>query len=182
MEPTILRFILFLGAEILFLGVSFLSFAPVGLLIFRTQTLKNEYALLLAFIATVVSIIFMIVFMKILTGEYYFTPFIIIFVASVIIMMLVEFIWLIFGSTNIPWFGRAIWAGYEFKKLHPNLNTFIQLCSLAIFVIYPVYIAYGFFGDNFAIGDWKRYVLQSTLVIFIGASWLTLIPKGADSI
>lgn len=177
MEPTILRFILLIAAEFLFIGSSLLSFVILGVLIMRTKTLKNEYALLFGFIATVVTIAFMMVFMKILTGEYYFTPFVIIFAASVILMMVMEFIWLIFGSTNISWFGTSVWAGYEFKNLHPKLNVSMQLCSYAIFIIYPAYIGYGFFGDMFASVDWKKYVLQSTLIILIGVPWLTQIPN-----
>ncbi len=177
MEPTILRFILFLGVEFLFLIASLLVSYIIGMLIFRTQKLKNGYALLSSFLAMVVSIFFMFIFVRVLTGENYFGPFMIIFVVSIALMLLVEFIWLMFGSTNIPWYGSAVWASYEFQKLHPNLNTFLHLCALAILIVYPIYIGKGYFGDIFASEDWKRYVLRSTIVILVGASWLAMFPN-----
>lgn len=177
MEPTILRFILFLGAELLFIIASLLPIYIMGTFIFRTKKLKNEYAILVTLLATLISIVFISLFMKILTGESYISPLVVIFMASVVLMLLVEFLWLIFGSTNIPWFGRLVWADCEFQNSHRVIHISLQLLSVAILFIYPVYIGIGYFSDIFASPEWNKYVLKSTVAILIGASWLALIPR-----
>lgn len=177
MEPTVFRFILFLGLELLFIVAVLLVMLLIGMIIIRNNTLKNEYAIASGLLFTVINIGFMFLSMWVLTGENYFWLFLVLAVVSLVLMLIVELLWLIFGTGNIPWFGRAIWASYEFDQSVPNLNKFLQVFAGFVLVVYPVRIGFGYFGSAFGGGDWPRYVLGSTLVVLVGMSWITQLPK-----
>jgi hypothetical protein len=177
MEPTVFRFILFLGLELLFIVASLFVMLPFMMNIIKNHTIKNEYATLIGLLATVISIVFMFLFMWILTGENYLWVFLVLAVISLILILIVELVWLIFSAGNVPWFGRIVWASYEFQKSVPNLNIFLQICAALILVVYPVYIGLGYFGSAFGGEDWPRYVLRSTIVVLVGMGWLTLLPQ-----
>lgn len=177
MEPSILRFILFIGAEILFMIASYLaSVVTLGNLIARSGELKNSYASVIILVASMVGAGFMMLFSFVLTGNSHYVPFLIILVASLATVSLVEFFWLMFGSTNVPWFGRAVWAGFEFQRIHPKVQMFVQLFSIAILIAFPLYVGMGYFGDIFASADWPKYVMKAIIVVFIGASMLAQLP------
>jgi hypothetical protein len=85
--------------------------------------------------------------------------------------------WLIFGGRDVPWIGRVIWTSYEFQKLVPNVNKILQFVQILTFVIYPIYIGIGYFGDEFGGDYWPQYVLSATLIVLIGITWITQLPS-----
>lgn len=176
MEPTISRFLLFIGSELLFCIATFLIIVPIGIMIMKNKALKNEYAIFIMILATIISTVFFILVTWILTGEHYFWLFMILAGTAIGSTFIVELLWLIFRPSNVPWFGRLLWAGYEFKELSPNISKFLQLCSALTLLVFPIYIGFGYFGEAFGNNDWPKYVIRSTIVVLIGMSWLTQLP------
>ncbi len=177
MEPTISRFILLLFAYVLFTVASYKAVVLVNKSISQSNSIKNKHAISIAFMTTLLSAVFMFIFLRILTGNNYFLLFMFIFVISISITFISEIFWIIFGSKNIQWFGVTVWMDFEFKVLHPKLNMFLQLLQTLILIVYPVYIGIGYFGDAFESPEWDEYVMHSTIVILIGMSWLSMIPS-----
>lgn len=75
MNPTIWRFLLFLGSELLFVIVATVALFFVGFLIVKNRALKNSYATIAALLFEFVSPLFLFLFMLILTGKSYFALF-----------------------------------------------------------------------------------------------------------
>lgn len=176
MEASVLRFLAFLGAELLFLLASAAGLYVVGMLILKTGEFKGRYILINALISTVVMMLFMALFLWILTGDGYTWFFLGILAVSIVLMGLVELLWLIFGEANVPWAERTIWHGHELEKLYPYVTKPVQLMALAVFVIYPIYIGIDFFGDTFDSDQWDGMVLRATLILFFGTGYLVLLP------
>ena len=177
MEPTIWRFLLFLGSELLFLITIFAGMIILGIIIAKKRAIKSHYIFLVSLISTVLSTVFLILFTRILTGDGHLFVFGVIAVVSVILMLIVELMWLIFGGSDVPWVGRILWTNYEFQQLAPTVNKILQLISALTFVIYPIYIGLGYFGDEFSRNDWPQYVLRATLIVLIGITWLSQLPS-----
>ncbi len=177
MEPTIWRFLLFLGSELLFIFSSFAGMILLGVIILKKGTIKNHYIFLLVLVMTIFTTVFLILFTRILTGEGHFFIFGLIAAVSVILMLLVEMIWLIFGEGDVPWACKIIWAGFEFQLLTPKVNKILQIMGILVFIIYPVYIGIGYFGDEFSSNYWPQYVLRATLIVLFGVTWLLQLPS-----
>jgi hypothetical protein len=149
----------------------------VHAIITKSNSIKNKHATHIVFMMTLVSIVFLYVFLRILTGNNYFLLFMLIFTASIAAMLISGLFWNVFGPKNLQWFGVSVWMDFEFKVFHPKLNMFLQLLSILIFIAYPIYIGIGYFGDAFASPEWNKYVMYSTIAILVGMSWLSIVPN-----
>src|SRR2546421_139184 len=98
MEHSIGRFILFLGIELVFMLASVASILPVGLSVQRHQTLKNSLMFWLSLSFVVVTNVFLVLFVWVLTGKHYISVFGLLFVLTLALMLLVELLWLLIGS------------------------------------------------------------------------------------
>jgi hypothetical protein len=177
MEPTISRFILFLFVYVLFTITSYMTVQKVHTIITKSNSIKNIHATYMVFMMTLISIVFLYVFLRILTGNNYILLFMLIFAASITVMLISGLVWNIFGPKNIQWFGVSVWMDLEFRVFHPKLYAFLQLLSTLIFIAYPIYIGIGYFGDAFASPEWNEYVMHSTIAILVGMSWLSMVPN-----
>lgn len=177
MEPSVWRFLLFLGSELAFLAASIVVLALVGLLIIKNKAIKNGYMLTAAVALEIVTPVFLFVFVWILTGQNYLPLFAVIGIVSVALILAGELIWLILGARNVPWGAQVVWSQYEFQQSVPAIHKTLQaIGAVAIFVAFPAYIGYGYFGDAFASPDWPRYVMRGTLVLLVGVAWATMLP------
>lgn len=176
-EPTVWRFLLFLGSEVLFLAATAAGFYLLGAVIFKKSALKNSYIFIMALTANILMPLFLVLFTWVLTGEGHLWLFGVIAVVSILLLLLVELLWLVFGGTDVPWLGRVIWAKYEFKNAVPAVEKTLEIISALALVAYPVYIGIGYFGEAFTGGDWPRYVLRATLILLFGTGWLVQLPR-----
>lgn len=177
MEPTIWRFLLFLGSELVFLIASFIAAALIGFLIIKNNAIKNSYVVSGALMFEVVTPLFLFLFLWILTGANYLPLFAVLAAVSIVLILASEFAWLVIGTRNIPWGAQLVWSQYEFQQSVPTLHKSLQIIgTVAIMIAYPAYIGYGYFGDAFANGDWPRYVMRATLVLLVGVAWATFLP------
>ena len=179
MEPSILRFTFFIGAEVLFMIFSIGSIFPIGLLITSSGKIKNSYASILNVESSVISTGFLILFSYILTGNSHYIPFMIILITTLVTVPMVEFFWLVFGSTNVPWFERTVWASLEFQRVNPVLNKLVGLMSLAVPIMFPVYVGMGYFGESLGNEDWSKYVVKA-IIVYIGVSMLIFLPMSIN--
>jgi hypothetical protein len=180
MEPTISRYILFLFVNVFFAITSYMTMERVSAFIAKSNSINNKHATHIVFMMTLISIVFLCVFLRILTGNNYLLLFMLIFAASITAMLISNLFWNIFGPKNIQWFGVSVWMDFEFKVVHPKLNVFLQLLSTLIFIAYPIYIGIGYFGDAFASPVWNEYVMHSTIAILVGISWLSMVPNALN--
>ena len=176
MEASVLRFIGFIVVEILFILSTLPALAIVGNLIYKNHDIKNSYSLVTSILMSLVSIIFIYLCVFILAGESYLIPFGIVLLSTFVMMAVVEFVWLFFKHSSVPWFGRLIWIGHEFKAHYPTLQNVFNLLALGIFIFYPVYIGIFYFGEEFYSPDWPKFVLRATLFILIGTPLLLQMP------
>ena len=176
MEASILRFLGFLAGEIALLVTSAVVVIATGLLLMKSKQLKGQHIFLAGVVNTGVSMLFQILLVWILTGHGYASIFLSILVVSLVLMGLTELLWLIFGEPNVPWAERVIWNTKELNTLFPSISKTIQMGSLALFIVYPIYISFGFFGKEFGSNQWDGYVLRATLVLFIGSGYLVSLP------
>lgn len=177
MEPTISRFLLFLGSEFLFFVAAFAAAFVIGLLVLKNQALKGSYLVFAGLLMSFLTMLFLFLFIWILTGKSYLPLFTVLTSVSIVLILMVEFTWLIVGARNVPWVGQVIWTQYEFQQLVPTVNKVVQIAGGLAFIVYPMYIGYGYFGEAFQSEDWPRYVIQATLIVLVGFCWVLQIPQ-----
>lgn len=159
---------------------SFVALVPLGVSVTKYQTLKNAAMIWSSFLLTFISNVFLFLFVWILTGENYIAVFAILLGLSLALMLLVELIWLLIGSQSVPWFARAVWAGYEFQQRARLLNKIIKgIGGVTVLVIFPLYVGLGFFRHGMTHDQWVRYVVQATVVLLFVAPQLTILPQMA---
>ncbi len=176
MEATVLRFLGFLGAELLFVVASAAIVMSVGLLVMKSGVIRGRYLLINALLSTIVLMLFLTFFLWILTGEGYAWFFLGILAVSIVLMGVVELVWLVFGEHNVPWAERAIWHAHELEALYPYIYKPVQYAAIVVLLIYPVYIGYLYFGEAFGSPEWHGVVLRATLIMFIGTGYLVSLP------
>ena len=176
MEATVLRFLAFLGAEFLFLIASTATIFVVGLLVMKSGQLRARYVFAAGIASSVVSVLFLMFFLWILTGNGYARFFLSILAVSLVLMFLAEFLWLVFGQPNVPWVERTLWHSRELEMLFPFIKKAEVLIVLAVLIIYPIYIGMGYFGEEFESAQWQGYVLRATLVAILGVGYLVGLP------
>src|SRR5438105_3720940 len=81
-EPTVWRFLLFLGTELLFIVAMLAAAFSLGLLILKSRSLKNGYVITTALLVDFVSTLFLFMFVWILTGKNYLWLFAVLALAS----------------------------------------------------------------------------------------------------
>jgi hypothetical protein len=52
-----------------------------------------------------------------------------------------------------------------------------QLLGFLPTLVFIVYIGIGYFGSEYASGEWERYVLRATIAGLFGISWLVMLAK-----
>lgn len=176
MEPTVLRFVAFIFSGILFFIVVTAAATAWGYIIAKKGFITAHQVIFVGLIAVILNSVFLIFFTWILTGDGHPLLFGGIGIISVVMILLTELVWLIFGSSDIPWVGRMIWMQYESRELAPWASKILLGLSILAFVFYPVYIGIGYFGNEFGSGDWLRYVIRGTL-IFLFIVWLMQLPN-----
>jgi hypothetical protein len=176
MEASILRFSAFIGAELLFIVVCALAMAPIGVAFLKTGQIKGWHLTAAGVTSSVISVLFLSLFVWILTGRGYFIQFMTILAASLLIMAIVELVWIVFGDQSAPWASRVIWFVTQFKTLFPKSNMVKQAVATSVFLIYPIYIGIGYFGDHNP-EQWNGHVLRVTLALLIGIPALLLLPE-----
>ena len=176
MEPSVLRFLAFLGIGFLFVLATILTLLPVGLLTMKAGRIRGRYILLAQVSFALVSSFFLVAFLKVLTGKGHFF-FLWLFIATILLMALAEFLWLIFGARNVPWAARQIWMAREFELLNPKLEKSLGVLSLIVMLAYPIYIGVGYFGTAFTSATWPEHVLRATLIILVGSGFFIMLPK-----
>src|ERR1043166_2638581 len=165
MEPTISRFMLFLGSELLFVVAAAAAMFVIGLLVIKKQALRGSYLVFAALLTSVVTLLFLFLFIWILTGKSYLSLFTVLAIVSIVLTLMIEFTWMIVGAHNVPWAGQIVWTQFEFQKSAPTVHKAVQIAYTLVLIAYPVYIGYGYFGDAFKSEDWPRYVIQATLIV-----------------
>lgn len=182
MEATVWRFLLFLGFGLGYLIASVAALASIGRLIRKHKAIKNSYFVVTRIVFEVVTPLFLFLFTWTLTGQNYLPLFVVLAVVSITLILVSELAWLIVGTSNVPSGVRLLWVQYEFQQNVPTANKVLQIFrAIAILIVYPAYIGYGYFGDTFASPDWARYVLRATLVVLVVA-WATFLPLRLYSI
>ena len=176
MEATVLRFLAFLGAEFFFIVASAAVLLSVGLLVGKSGQIKGQHILAAGAVNGIVSMLFLTLILRILTGQWYASFFLSTLAASLVLTGLAELLWLIFGEPNVPWAARVIWHKREFEKLFPVVTRLVQVIAFVVLIIYPIYIGMGYFGEAFESRQWHGYVLRATLVLIVGSSFLLVLP------
>lgn len=177
-DHTVWRFLLFLLAEVAFVIASLLVMMLLGLLVLRKQEVKNSYVMLYSLGTTILVTVFLIVFTWALTGQGHVLLFSVILAVSIALYLIVELVCLIFGGGSTHWLGRVLWTNFEFERMNPALNSALQIgFAIILFIVYPVYIGIGYFGDSGSPDEWTRDVIRATLIVLIGTAWVVQLPK-----
>lgn len=177
MEPTISRFVLFLGSELLFFIASISAMAVIGLLIINSQALKGRHLLFWGLLSNVIGLLFLVLFVWILTGKSHIALFAVLTVISIALIALVEIASLCLVARNVPWVGQIMWGQREFQELAPTVDKLAKIAAIVVMIVYPVYIGYGYFGAKFRSEDWPQFVIQTTLILLVGVLWVLQLPQ-----
>lgn len=176
-EPSILRFIGFLGTGLAFCIIGFCLLAAFGVIMTKSRQIKGRDVFLVSLASALIGCLYTSASLKILTAHGYLPFFLALVVATVVLALLAEFLWLVFGEKNVPWAARGFWMQLEFREIHPNIEKSVQIISALLLLVYPIYIGIGYFGKAFASGHWPEHALRATLVIVFGVGMLTTLPK-----